>query len=171
MTRFLEVSGIKKSNMPHGSILPINYILASKDLTTTQSKSTEMLEAYNLYYASCIDSLIYIICYIQDDTSVLESTRWQKNSRQPGEKHAKVLIHLLCYTNQHTQFGLRYYSDVTKSPVYQFLQENNITPSIHMLTLCDSIWDDDHDTSRSTGGFLIFFQIGVVDHSSYMNEH
>jgi hypothetical protein len=33
--RFLEVACIKKSNMPHRSILPLNYVLNSKGLTTT----------------------------------------------------------------------------------------------------------------------------------------
>jgi hypothetical protein len=37
-----------------------------------------------------------------------------------------------------------------------------------MFTFCDSSWDDDHDTSRSTGGFLIFHKGGIVDHSSNM---
>ena len=37
-----------------------------------------------------------------------------------------------------------------------------------MFTFCDSSWDDDYDTSRSTGGYLVFYQGGVVDHSSNM---
>jgi hypothetical protein len=53
--------------------------------------------------------------------------------------------------------------------VYQLLQDNNITPSRHMFTLCDSSWDDDHGTSRSTEVFLIFYQGGIVEHSS--NTH
>jgi hypothetical protein len=59
---------------------------------------------------------------------------------------------------------------VTNYPIYQLLQENNITPSIKKFTFCDSSWDDAHDTSRSTGGFLIFYQGGIVDHSSNMPE-
>jgi hypothetical protein len=39
-----------------------------------------------------------------------------------------------------------------------------------MFTLCDSSWDDDHDTSIITGGFLLFYQVGVVDHSCTMPE-
>jgi hypothetical protein len=55
---------------------------------------------------------------------------------------------------------------VTKSPVYHILQDSNITPSIHTFTFYDSSWDDDHDNSRSTGGFLVFYQGGIEDHSS-----
>ena len=31
-----------------------------------------------------------------------------------------------------------------------------------------SSWDDDYDTSRSTGGYIILFQGGPIDHSSNM---
>jgi hypothetical protein len=48
------------------------------------------------------------------------------------------------------------------------LRLNNITPSRNLFTFTDSSWDDDFDTSRSTGGYLIFYQGGVVDHSSNM---
>ena len=37
-----------------------------------------------------------------------------------------------------------------------------------MFTFSDSSWDDDHDTSISTGGYLIFYQGGVIDQSSNM---
>ena len=60
--------------------------------------------------------------------------------------------------------------NIKQSPVYKLLQENNITPSRNMFTFSDSSWDDDHDTSRSTGGFLIFYQGGIVDHSSNMPD-
>ena len=89
---------------------------------------------------------------------------------QPGESHMITLIHLLHYLKQHTQYGLTFYSDFTKSPAYKILLDNNVPPSRNMFTFCDSSWDDDHDTSRSTGGFLIFYQGGVVDHSSNMPD-
>jgi hypothetical protein len=60
VTRFLEAAGIKKSNMSHGRILPINYALTSKYLATTPEEFSEMQEAYNLEYASCIGSLVYL---------------------------------------------------------------------------------------------------------------
>jgi hypothetical protein len=39
-----------------------------------------------------------------------------------------------------------------------------------MFTFCDSSWDNDHGTSRSTGGFLIFYRGGILEHSSNMSE-
>ena len=48
------------------------------------------------------------------------------------------------------------------------LKINNINPSRNLFTFTDSSWDDDYDMSRSTGGYLIFYQGGVVKHSSNM---
>jgi hypothetical protein len=56
----LEATGIKKIKMPHDSILPTNFVLTSKDLTTMPGESSEIKEDYNLDYASCIGSHIYL---------------------------------------------------------------------------------------------------------------
>ena len=168
VTRYLDAAGVKKSNMPHGSILPMSLTLTSKDLAETPEESSKLQEAYNIDYASCIGSLIYL-SYTRPDITFAVN-KLAKYSRQPGEQHMLALIHLLRYVKQHTQLGLTFYSDITQSPVYKLLQENNITPSRNMFTFSDSSWDDDHDTSRSTGGFLIFYQGGIVDHSSNMPD-
>jgi hypothetical protein len=60
---FQESTGIKKTNMPHGSSLAICSILYSDNLVMTPAGSNQIHEAYNLEYASCIGSLIYIISY------------------------------------------------------------------------------------------------------------
>jgi hypothetical protein len=92
-----------------------------------------------------------------------------KESRNGGLKatrrkaHGRPYLFAILYIKYHTQLGLIYYSDITKSPVYQLLRENNITPPLHMFTWYDSSWDDDHGTSGSTG-FLILYQGGVVYH-------
>jgi hypothetical protein len=38
----LESAGIKKRNMPHGSILPTSSILTSENLATTPEESSQM---------------------------------------------------------------------------------------------------------------------------------
>ena len=86
----------------------------------------------------------------------------------PGEKNFLALIHLLRYFSQHTQYGLTFYSNIEDAPIYKMLRENKITPSRKLFTFTDSSWDDDFNTSRSTGGYIIFYQGGVVDHSSNM---
>jgi hypothetical protein len=92
--RSLESAGIKKINMRHGSILPIKYVLTSKDLITMPEESNGMQEAYNLEYASYIGSLIYI-SYTRPYIS-FSFNKLKNYSVQPGAKHMTYLINLLC---------------------------------------------------------------------------
>jgi hypothetical protein len=39
-----------------------------------------------------------------------------------------------------------------------------------LIVMSDSSWNDDVDTGRSTGCFLIFYMGGVIDHSSNMPD-
>ena len=59
------------------------------------------------------------------------------------------LIHLLRYISYHTDLGITFYSGITKSPFYQMLEQNNMTPARRMFNLTDSSWGDDYDTSIS----------------------
>jgi hypothetical protein len=95
VTALLESAGVKKNIMPHGSILPINYDLTFKYLTRTPEECSEIQEAYNLEYASCIGSLIYM-SYTKPDISFAVN-KLKKYSKQPAEKHTTALIHLICY--------------------------------------------------------------------------
>jgi hypothetical protein len=58
VTRLLEATGIKKSNRPCGSIIPTNFVITSKDLTTTPDESSQIQEAYHLDYVSLSGSEI-----------------------------------------------------------------------------------------------------------------
>ena len=94
-----------------------------------------------------------------------------KYSCLPGEKHFLALIHLLRYLSKHTQYGLTFYSNIEHAPIYMMLKMNKITPSRKLFTLTDSSWDDEFDTSRSTGGYLIFYQGGVWKYAYDPESH
>jgi hypothetical protein len=126
---------VKKSNIPHGSILPMRLTLIFKDFAEIPEELSKLQEAYNIDYSSCIDSLIYL-SYTRPDISFAVN-KLVKYSIQPGEKHMVALIHILRYIKQHTSLGLTYYSDITQSIVYKLLQEKNITPSRNMFTFSD----------------------------------
>jgi hypothetical protein len=162
--RYLDTAGVKKSTREVTSILPITFVPTKKDCADTPENSSLLQTEYNLDYASCVGSLIYLSNTRPDLTFGIN--KLAKYSRQPGERQILALIHMLKYLSYNTQLGLTYYSDITKAPVYKMLKDNNITPKRKMFTFSDSSWDDDHDTSRSTGGYLIFYQGGVIDHSS-----
>jgi hypothetical protein len=164
--RYLEPAGVKKTTKEYTSILPPKFVPTKNDCSADEGEARKLQDEYNIDYASCIGSLIYLSNTRPD--LVYGINKLAKYSRMPGEKHFLALIHLLRYLSQHTQYGLTFYSNIEDAPIYKMLKENKITPSRKLFTFTDSSWDDDFDTSRSTGGYIIFYQGGVVDHSSNM---
>ena len=94
-------------------------------------------------------------------------TKLAKFSRSPDRKHFKALVHLLQYVKSNPNKGLRFYSDIEKSPLYEMLSENGIEMFHRFIGLHDSSWQDCPDTGRSTGCYMNFVQGGLVDFSSF----
>jgi hypothetical protein len=147
--------------MPHDSILSTTFVLISKDLT-------KISDTYNLDYASSIGSLIYL-SYTRPDI-IFSFKSWQNTQGNLKKAHVSPYSFSMLHQSSHTALGFTYYADMIKSPVYQLIKENAITPSIHMFTFCDSTWDDGHVSSRRSGVLLIFYQVEVVNHSSSIPE-
>ena len=57
-----------------------------------------------------------------------------------------------------------------EAPLINALQSQNIVQSHPFFGFSDSTWNDDVDTGRSTGCFIIAYMGGVVDHSSNMPD-
>ena len=51
------------------------------------------------------------------------------------------------------------------SPITRLLSSNGISLDYPFITFSDSSWNDDIDTGRSTGCFMIIYMGGVVEHS------
>jgi hypothetical protein len=100
VTKCLEAAGVKKSNMPHGSILHMSCKFTSKDLAEIPEESSKLQEDYNIDDTSCIGSTIYL-SYTRPAIS-FAMDKLDKYSRHPGEQHMMALIHLLHYINHHT---------------------------------------------------------------------
>jgi hypothetical protein len=73
---------------------------------------------------------------------------------------------LLRYLRDHTYFGVTFYSDIERASVTKMLDSQKVALGKLFYTFSDSSWNDDVDTGRSTGCFLIFYMGGVVDHNS-----
>jgi hypothetical protein len=90
--------------------------------------------------------------------------------RKPGKAHFDALVHLLRYLRDNNNYGVRFFSDYSSSPLYQHLNAHGLPTDQLLVSMSDSSWNDDVDTGRSTGCFLIFYMGGVVDHSSNMPD-
>ena len=82
----------------------------------------------------------------------------------------EALLHLLRCLRDNMYLGLKFYSDINMSPIIRLLSSNGISLDILLCTFIDSSWNDDIDTSRSSGCFMIFYMGGVVEHSSNMSD-
>eukprot|EP00590_Aulacoseira_subarctica_P011990 CAMPEP_0172438678 /NCGR_PEP_ID=MMETSP1064-20121228/72925_1 /TAXON_ID=202472 /ORGANISM="Aulacoseira subarctica , Strain CCAP 1002/5" /LENGTH=108 /DNA_ID=CAMNT_0013187245 /DNA_START=574 /DNA_END=900 /DNA_ORIENTATION=+ len=97
-----------------------------------------------------------------------------KFTRRPGRNHFNALVHVLRYLRDHAYLGVTFYSDLERSPIHLMLKNSESVPELAnelFFTFSDSSWNDDVDTGRSTGCYLISYMRGIVDHSSNMPDH
>ena len=66
--------------------------------------------------------------------------------RKPGIIHFNALVQLLRYLRDNNNFGVRFFSDYSTSPLYQHLKYNELTFDQLLACMSDSSWKDDVDT-------------------------
>jgi hypothetical protein len=164
--RYLDTAGCPKVNRTHSSPLPAEFVPSADDCSPSQEAVKALEEQYNIAYDSCVGALIYLAQTRPD--IAFPVNKLAKFSRSPGTKHFEAILHLLRYLRDNTYLGLRYYSNANDSPIYKSLQDNKINETGLLLAYSDSSWHDDVDSGRSTGGYLISYMGGIVDHSSNM---
>jgi hypothetical protein len=77
--------------------------------------------------------------------------------KYPGKTHSKMLLHLLLHLLCHRlKEGIKFYSDITKSPFYRHLTTtgNNKFADYPIVVYSDASFQDFPDSGRSTGAFL-----------------
>ena len=86
----------------------------------------------------------------------------------PGEAHFEALLLLLHHIRCHPPNAICFYRDVTHSPLYGLLQNAHLQEINPILVaFSDSSWGDTEDR-RSTGCYLVFFQGGIIAHSTFV---
>jgi hypothetical protein len=90
-----------------------------------------------------------------------------KACHDPGIKDYEALLWLFGYLQKYPDYALKYYHDVTQSPVYQIARSQNI-PQAEILAFSDASWQDCPDTGRSTAGELVFCQGGIIHAKSHV---
>jgi hypothetical protein len=162
--KYLDSVGCKNVSRKHTIPLPCDFVPTSEDCSESEEKAAILVEEYKLDYASCIGSLIYLS---QTRTDIIFAVnKLARYMRRPGKAHFDALAHLLRYLRDNNNYGVRFFSDYSSSPLYQHLNSHGLPTDQLLVSMSDSSWNDDVDTGRSTGCFLIFYMGGVVDHSS-----
>ena len=62
--------------------------------------------------------------------------------------------------------GLKYYADLNDAPVTDLLRKSNIKTKNHLMAFSYSSCQDFPDTGRSIGAYIIFYQVGPIDHGT-----
>jgi hypothetical protein len=78
------------------------------------------------------------------------------------------LTWLLGYLRKRPDYAIKFYSNADTSPVNKLLAEKNIDDLSDIIAFSDASWQDCPDTGRSTVGYLVFYQGGVVATGSSM---
>ena len=151
--------------------IPVTTVFTKKDCCPTYSDVMDLQEEFGFEYAAAVGSLIYLMnTYIRLNFAIRKLARFMQ---YPGRNHFKTLLHLLrhlqCYR---LRGGIKFYSNITKSPLHRHLTlaGHDKFAEFPIVVFSDSSFQDCPDTSRSTGGYLIFMQGAVVDAWSSMPQ-
>jgi hypothetical protein len=144
--------------------LSIEFIPTSDDCSENEAKAQEIEAEYNIDFASNVGSLIHLG---MTRTDILYAVnKLAKYTCKPGRKHFDALLHLLQCLRDHSNLELCYYSNIQDSPLTKMLTAQNIPDQHLFYGFSDSSWNDDQDSGRSTGCFIITYMGGIVDRSS-----
>ena len=102
--------------------LPHDFIASKDDKSTTYVEVLKLQEEFGFEYASVIGMFIYLLntCF----AGHFAITKLAKFMTLPGLKHFKETRHMLKYLRcNYLRFGVTYYSDVSKSPIYKLIEE------------------------------------------------
>jgi hypothetical protein len=166
--KYLDVAGAPKVNRVHSTPLPLEFIPTSDDCSKDETAAKILEGEYNLDFASCIGSLIYLGMTRCDIVHAVN--KLAKYTRIPGKNHFEALLHVLRYLRDNTLLGIKFYSELSQAPLVAMLRGQQIEQVHPFFGFSDSSWNDDADTGRSTGCFIIIYMGGIVDHSSNMPE-
>jgi hypothetical protein len=162
--KYLDTAGCTKVSKHHDAPLPSGFIATIDDCSGSEVESQKLSDGFNIDFASCIGSLIYLSMTRTD--IIYAVNKLAKFTRKPGKLHFEAIIHLLRYLRDNSLYGVRFYSNIADAPIYQMLLNQKIEEKHPFFGFTDSSWNDDPDHGRSTGCFIITYMGGIVDHSS-----
>jgi hypothetical protein len=170
--RFLPNDAItnpsQSDKLKYTSPLPNEFVFTKADQSETFVDVMKLQEEFNFEYPVVMGCLLWIL----NTFSRLQFPirKLAKFMRLPGRNHFRAMLHLLHHIRCYHLNGLTYYSEVQNAPLAQLLFNENIDPTIPCIVYSDSSWQDDPDTGRSTGGYHVFCQGGIIDSATILPD-
>ena len=143
---------------------PVDYVY-SKDNRPTSEDKLEIQKRFNgLSMPSAVSSLLYAALNTRCDILWI-TNKLAKSSTNPGIKDYEALLHVFGYLRKYPDYAVKFHADISKSSVHKICINNNIEVT-KLIGFSDASWQDCVDTGRSTTGYKIFMQGGLIDAQS-----
>jgi Reverse transcriptase (RNA-dependent DNA polymerase) len=160
--RFLPESDVVapsgKDRATYAAPLPRGMTFTKSDCSANYFELKELEELYRFEYPVIIGCLLWILnTYPRLQFPIRKLAKFM---RMPGKRHFHAVQHLLHHVRCHHLNGITFYSAL----ISRLLFDQGVDPyEKPFYVFADSSWQDCPDTGRSTGGYHIFMQGGIVD--------
>jgi hypothetical protein len=91
--KYLKAAGSKKITHHHSTPFTLDFVPTIEDFSIDEDASKILERKYNIDYASCIGSLIYLTMTRCDITFAVN--KLAKFSKRPGKVHFEAMLHVL----------------------------------------------------------------------------
>ena len=146
---------------------PVDYVYSKDNRPKNEMERQSIASKYKgLSMASAVSSLLYAALNTRPDILWI-TNKLAKSSCDPGLKDFEALLHVFGYLRCFPDYGLKFYAKIEESPIYEICQRNNVEMT-EIMGFSDSSWQDCPDSGRSTCGFKVFVQGGLIDAQSTM---
>jgi hypothetical protein len=147
--------------------VPVDYVYSKANQPITEEEKTEIKTRFlELSMSSAVSLLLYLVLNTRCDILWVVN-KLAKSSTQPGIKDMEALLHCFGYIRKSPDFATKYYTSIEESPVYKICKKHNV-PISNLIGFSDASWQDCPDTGRSTTGYKVFAQGGIIKANSSM---
>ena len=166
VAKYLDIATVKANAKFYMTNLPYDMILNKADSSTSDEQVENLTKEFNIHYRACIGSFIYFLSTRVDLSFAVQ--KLETFSENSGELHFEGLVHLLRYTRDNKNLGLKYYANINDAPVSDLLRQASIKNENHLMDCFGSSWQECPEHRRSTGVYSILYQGGPIEHDTHV---
>lgn len=122
--KYLETAGAKEVLHLHATPFALDFVPTLEDCSVDKDATKQLEREYNIDYASCVGSLIYLAMTRCDITYAVN--KLAKFSIQPGRNHFEAMLHVLRYLCNNSFIGIKFYSNAMDAPITCMLIDEKI---------------------------------------------
>ena len=165
VAKYQYTATFNKSTIFYKITLTSDMIFTKDDASTSDDKFEKLTREFNIHYRACIGSLIYLLSTRVDLSFVVR--KLAKFSSNLGKLYFEGFIQFLRKIGYNKTMGLKYYAEIRDATLSDMLRQASIKTDNQLMTFSGSIWKDFPDNGRITGGYIILYQGGPVDHGTH----